>query len=81
MKKLKLGKLKVSQDEILQKDQLSKIFGGNGDFSSGSCWLYCSDGNTYNTVNCGTAEIDRYCPGPYYYALSCEGQIGWCTFP
>lgn len=46
MKKLSLGKLKLASEEVLQRSQLSTIYGG----SEGACQhtLNCNDGTQIN---------------------------------
>lgn len=44
MKKLKLGKLKLASEEVLQRSQLSTIYGGSG----GKCHtLNCKDATQF----------------------------------
>ncbi|MBN3584798.1 hypothetical protein JYB64_20570 [Algoriphagus aestuarii] len=51
MKRLKLGKIRVIQDEILGRDQLAKIYGGS--YPTGSAGGDCGYRSPSNEIRCG----------------------------
>ncbi len=61
MKKLSLGKLKVFSDEVLERSQLSEIYGGSS--SSG--------GNCYSTYHCREGGQSA---GPFHGSCANSGS-------
>jgi hypothetical protein len=64
MKKLSLEKLKLAADDVLQRDQLSTIYGGSAGCGYMSC--HCTDGGhgSWTGYYCDdewVAAILRYC--------------------
>ncbi|MBN7814698.1 hypothetical protein [Algoriphagus pacificus] len=54
---MSLGKLKLSSDEVLKRDQLSTIYGGSDDIPPCHYVIYCASGSTVGPIYgcCGTA--------------------------
>jgi hypothetical protein len=53
-KKLKLGKLEISSEEVIDRSQLSNIFGGSGSGGSGEngwCYLIGSGNSHIDTLD------------------------------
>lgn len=50
-KKLKLGKLEIASEEVIERSQLSNIFGGSGGSVTGWCYLIGSDNSVIDTLD------------------------------
>jgi hypothetical protein len=61
MKKLSLEKLKLAADDVLQRDQLSTIYGGSG----GGCYLTCPNwSRSMEVADCSLSTREFYCGVP-----------------
>jgi natural product precursor len=68
MKKLSLGKLKLASEEVLERSQLSKIYGGS---EGSTCWIQCDSWTNWRPMsadNCGQGLI--LCSGGYQCSCS-----------
>lgn len=63
MKKLSLGKLKLASEEVLQRGQSAKIYGGSGEFSCSMLTCRPSHGCYQSNCRCEVTEPDGsgYC--------------------
>lgn len=66
MKKLNLEKLKLEEEDVLQRSQMGTIYGGSGGSSCSVCYLYDTEGNVIDTLNPAPGECDA---GPLCLSL------------
>ncbi|SDA92068.1 hypothetical protein SAMN03080617_03502 [Algoriphagus alkaliphilus] len=59
MKKLNLGRLKLTSEEVLEREHMAGIYGGLG--SSQNCWTNCVEGCGGNTDNCDRDTVTFFC--------------------
>lgn len=71
MKKLKLEHYNIKDAEILTREQLKSILGGDGSGYDGSCTYRCPDGNTECTSP--TGNCSRKKEGVVVVSISCDG--------
>lgn len=79
MKKLNLGKLKLTSEEVLQRSQLAAISGG----ASGTCGYATNDGTGwYGDCNVSRAEalfmIQGYASGSAYWCCDNCSSTFYC---
>jgi hypothetical protein len=67
MKKLNLEKLKLAAEDVLQRSQMTGIYGGSGGSSCSVCYLFDADLNLLETLSssgpCDAEEICNNYPG------------------
>lgn len=60
MKKLSVGKLKLQASDVLNRDELKEISGGDEIIGRGNCTVVCRNGSTITANNCDGAA-DTMC--------------------
>lgn len=70
MKKLNLEKLKLSSEEVIQREQMTQIYGGSG--SGSGCFLRCDNWERSMAVdNCSSSSSWLFC-GDQYSTCNCN---------
>ncbi len=78
MKKLNLGKLKLSLNEVLDRSQLAMIYGGSG---SGTCGVKLANGAVFCDMSMSSAQQAAAINGGNWCCDSCTsngGTAGYC---
>ena len=80
MKKFNLGKLKLASDEVLQRNQMSNIYGGSGSGgSSDNCCVHMREAgtNAYIGSTCGHSYMDAV--GWYHMGSHTQDGSQWVS--
>ena len=80
MKKLNLEKLKLAAEDVLQRSQMTTIYGGSGG-GSGTCGVKLSNGEPF----CGMTYSEAYSvfqnnPGSNWCCDSCQSNGGSASY-
>lgn len=82
MKKLRLGALNYGNTEVLSREQLRKIMGGDGSGVSAGCCCEHHVANGFDWYNCGLSKAQAQAAalqsGGQWCCDSCPSSMGPC---